>query len=384
MLTQEKEQKNSKKTVKFMQGNEACVEGAIAAGLSFYAGYPITPSTEIAERLSWRLPECGKIFIQMEDEIASMAAIIGASLGGAKAMTATSGPGFSLMQEGLGFAAMAEVPCLIVDVQRLGPSTGQPSSPSQGDVMQARWGTHGDHPIIALSPSSVKETFDLTIEAFNLAEIYRTPVILLMDEVIGHMRERIEIPPFNAIKRVERQAPNCAINEYAPFANCRSAIPPLANYGEGFRYHVTGLSHDKYGFPVVFPQEITPWFEYIFDKIDRDLDKIFKYQLYEEPGAKTLIISYGASARSSMAAQRLAKEQGLKVSFLKLLTIWPFNELFIKNLAEKYETILVPEMNLGQLILEIKRAAGDKATVKGINKSDGEMIPPEWILDKLG
>jgi 2-oxoglutarate ferredoxin oxidoreductase subunit alpha len=383
MLTQERESKKEQKIIKFMQGNEACAEGAMLAGLSFYAGYPITPSTEIAERLSWRLPEAGKIFIQMEDEIASIAAVIGASLGGAKAMTATSGPGFSLMQEGIGFAAMGEIPCVIVDVQRLGPSTGQPSSPSQGDVMQARWGTHGDHPIIALSPSSVKETFHLTIEAFNLAEIYRTPVILLMDEVVGHMREKVEIPAPEEVTIINRAIPTCPPEEYAPFANCGCTVPQLASYGEGYRYHVTGLSHDRFGFPVVFPKEITPWFDYVFAKINNNIDKIYKYELYEEEGAEVLIISYGASARSALAAQRLAREQGKKVSFLKLLTIWPFNDNFIRNLAEKYKLFLVPEMNLGQLILEIQRAVGDKVRVKGINKSDGEMIPPQWILNSL-
>ncbi|MGD1996619.1 MAG: 2-oxoacid:acceptor oxidoreductase subunit alpha, partial [Anaerolineae bacterium] len=278
-----------------MQGDEACAEGAIAAGCRFFAGYPITPATEIAEVLSRRLPQVGGVFIQMEDEIASIAAVIGASVGGAKAMTATSGPGFSLMQENLGYAAMTEVPCVIVDVQRLGPSTGRPTSPSQGDVMQARWGTHGDHPIIALCPSSVWETFELTMTAFNFAERYRTPVILLMDEVIGHMREGVELPDYDGVERVERSETLVPPEWYKPYEKFPSDVPPLIPFGEGYRYHITGLHHDERGYPTNRLDEVNPWLERIFRKITRSLSDIL---LYEEDGveeADTLVIAYGTT-----------------------------------------------------------------------------------------
>lgn len=362
-----------------MQGDEACAEGAIAVGCNFFAGYPITPATEIAEILSRRLPQVGGKFIQMEDEIASMAAIIGASVGGAKALTATSGPGISLMQENIGYAAIAEIPCVIVNVQRLGPSTGRPTSPSQGDVMQARWGTHGDHPIIALAPSSVRETFDLTIQAFNFAERYRTPVILLMDEVIGHMRERVVPPDPETIERVERPGTTVPPEWYKPYENYPADVPPMVPFGEGYRYHITGLYHDERGYPTNRLDEIHPWLERIFRKIERSLSDIL---LYEEDGvedAETLVIAYGSTARSARHAVEMARRHGRKVGFLRLKTIWPFAEEVVEHAAARLHNVVVAEMNLGQLVLEVERVIG-RHKVRRVLRGDGEIIRPTEIL----
>jgi len=366
-------------TARLMQGDEACAEGAIAAGCRFFAGYPITPATEIAEVLARRLPQVGGKFIQMEDEIGSIAAVIGASVGGAKAMTATSGPGFSLMQENIGYAAMAEIPCVIVDVQRLGPSTGRPTSPSQGDVMQARWGTHGDHPIIALSPSSVSETFDLTVQAFNFAERYRTPVILLMDEVIGHMRERVELPDLDTIELVERADTTVPPEWYKPYDNFPTDAPPLVPFGDGYRYHITGLHHDERGYPTNRLDEIQPWLERIFRKIDRGLSDILLYDGDGIEDAETLVIAYGATARSARHAVEMARERGRKVGFLKLKTLWPFAEEVVEHTAIRLHRVVVPEMNLGQLALEVERVLG-RHKVRRVNRADGEMIRPAEIL----
>ena len=366
-------------TARLMQGDEACAEGALAAGCRFYAAYPITPATEIAEILARRLPQVGGFFIQMEDEIASIAAVIGASVGGAKAMTATSGPGFSLMQENIGYAAMAEIPCLIVDVQRLGPSTGRPTSPSQGDVMQARWGTHGDHPIIALSPSSVRETFDLTVQAFNFAERYRTPVILLMDEVIGHMRERVELPDPATIVRAERAGTTVPPEWYKPYENLTTDVPPLVPFGEGYRYHITGLHHDERGYPTERQDEVEPWLERIFRKIERGLSDILLYDSDGVEDAETLVVAYGATARSARHAVELARGRGRKVGLLKLKTIWPFPEEVVEQAAERLHHVVVPEMNMGQLVLEVERVVG-RHKVRRVNRADGEMIQPAQIL----
>lgn len=366
-------------TVKLMQGDEACAEGAVAAGCRFFAGYPITPATEIAEVLSRRLPQVGGKFIQMEDELASIAAVTGASVGGAKAMTATSGPGFSLMQENIGYAAMTEIPCVIVDVQRLGPSTGRPTSPSQGDVMQARWGTHGDHPIIALSPSSVRDTFYLTVKAFNLAERYRTPVVVLMDEVIGHMREHVELPDYDTIEQVERNSTTVPPEWYKPFENCPTDVPPLVPFGQGYRYHITGLHHDERGYPTNLLDEVAPWLERIFRKIDRSLSDIL---LYEEDGiedADTLVIAYGATARSARHAVEVARERGRRVGFLELKTVWPFAEEVVEHAASRLHHVVVPEMNRGQLVLEVERVIG-RHKVRRVNRADGEMIRPTEIV----
>ena len=370
---------NAEPTARLMQGDEACAEGAIAAGCRFFAGYPITPATEIAEVLARRLPQVRGKFIQMEDEIASIAAVIGAAVGGAKAMTATSGPGFSLMQENIGYAAMAEIPCVIVDVQRLGPSTGRPTSPSQGDVMQARWGTHGDHPIIALCPSSVRETFDLAVQAFNFAERYRTPVIVLMDEVIGHMRERIELPDPSTIKQEQRPGTTVPPEWYKPYENFPVDVPPLVPFGEGYRYHITGLHHDERGYPTARLDEIQPWLERIFRKIDRSLSDILLYDHDGIEDAETLVIAYGATARSARYAIDKARERGRKVGFLKLKTIWPFADEVVEHAAARLHHVVVPEMNRGQVVLEVERVIG-RHKVRRVNRADGEMITPAEIL----
>jgi 2-oxoglutarate ferredoxin oxidoreductase subunit alpha len=362
-----------------MQGDEACAEGAIAAGCRFFAGYPITPATEIAEVLSRRLPQVGGKFIQMEDEIASIAAVIGGSVGGAKSMTATSGPGISLMQENIGYAAMGEIPCVIVNVQRLGPSTGRPTSPSQGDVMQARWGTHGDHPIIALSPSSVREAFDLTVRAFNFAERYRTPVIILMDEVIGHMRERIDLPDYEEIEKVERSSTTVPPEWYKPFENYPTDVPPLVPFGQGYRYHITGLHHDERGYPTNRLDEVQPWLERVFRKIDNSLSDILIYEADGIEDAETLVIAYGATARSAHHAVKRVRERGRRVGFLQLKTIWPFAEEVVEHAAARLHHVVVAELNRGQLALEVERVIG-RHKVRRVTRSDGEMIKPAEIV----
>jgi 2-oxoglutarate ferredoxin oxidoreductase subunit alpha len=361
-----------------MQGNEAIALGAVAAGCGFYAGYPITPSTEVAEVMARELPRLGGKFIQMEDEIASIAAIIGGSVGGLKAMTATSGPGFSLMQENIGYAAMAEIPCVIVNVQRLGPSTGQPTAASQGDVMQARWGTHGDHPIIALSPISVAQSFELAVKAFNLSEKYRTPVILLTDEIIGHMREPVELPVFESVEKIERVVADPP-STYKAFRNQPGDVPPLASFGMGYRYHITGLFHDEVGFPTQRLDEIDPWLERVNNKFNHHADDILLFQKDYQSGARTAILSYGASARTARHALKRLRAQGEKVSLLTIQTIWPFPEDAVQELADSVERIIVPEMNLGQLALEVERVAGRGKVVR-VNRANGEMLTPDMIL----
>ena len=368
-------------TIRLMQGNEVIALGAIAAGCRFYAGYPITPSTEVAEVIARELPRVGGKFIQMEDEIASMAAIIGGSVGGLKSMTATSGPGFSLMQENIGYAAMAEIPCVIVNVQRLGPSTGQPTAASQGDVMQARWGTHGDHPIIALSPLSVAQSFDLTVKAFNLSEKYRTPVILLTDEIIGHMREPVELPDPEAVERVERVVSDSP-STYKAFRNGPGDVPPMASFGMGYRYHITGLFHDEVGFPTQRLDEIDPWLERVNSKLDRHAGDIFLYQEDYQAGARIAILSYGASARTARHAMKQVRAAGGKVSLLTLQTIWPFPEAVVEELADSVDRIVVPEMNLGQLALEVERIAGRRKVVR-VDRANGEMVTPDMVVSAI-
>jgi len=375
-------------TVRLVQGNAACAEGALRAGCRFFAGYPITPSTEIAEILARELPRVGGKFIQMEDEIASLAAVIGASVGGLKSMTATSGPGFSLMQENLGYASAAEIPCVIVDVQRAGPSTGLPTAPAQGDVMQARWGTHGDHPIIALCPSSIPETYLLTIQAFNFSEQYRTPVILLMDEVIGHMREALDISALPIPEVVDRPGMDVPPEWYFPYDETPSDVPPLVSFGEGFRYHITGLIHDRAGFPTYRQDEINPWWRRFFAKINRNLDDIVLYSTdglegaAEYSRARTVVIAYGSTARAAAHAVQMARARRYKIGLLTLKTIWPFDEELIERLAGGAHRVIVPEMNLGQLALEVERVVGRSKVVR-VNRVDGELIPPQQILDAI-
>ncbi len=369
-----------KKNIKMMQGNRACAEAAIAAGCTFFAGYPITPSTEIAEVLSYQLPAVGGNFIQMEDEIASMGATIGAALGGAKSMTATSGPGFSLKQENLGFAVMAEIPCVIVNVQRGGPSTGLPTHAAQGDVMQARWGTHGDHPIIALSPTSVGETYDMTIRAFNLSEKYRTPVILLTDELVGHLTERIEIPDPSEYEIINREKPSAKPENYLPYQHTESMVPPMANFGEGYRYHVTGLVHDETGFPTNDSEKAAEMLARLNEKIEKNKDDIIEVEeLHVDDEMETLIIAYGSSARSAKRAVYTAREKGHKAGLLILKTIWPFPEKEIQEAVKNAKRIIVPELNLGQIAHEVEWAVNRSLPVVKINLINGESIKPSEI-----
>jgi 2-oxoglutarate ferredoxin oxidoreductase subunit alpha len=372
-----------KSKVRLMQGNEACVEGAIAVGMRFYAGYPITPSTEIAELSAEKLPLVGGRFMQMEDEIGGMAAVIGASLTGAKSMTATSGPGFSLKQENIGYAAIAEVPCVIVNVQRGGPSTGMPTSPAQSEVMQSRWGTHGDHPIIVLTPSSVRETFDLTVRAFNMAEKYRTPVILLMDEVIGHMREKVQLPDPSEIEIIDRKRPDCSSEEYLPYKPDEDLVPPMADFGTGYRYHVTGLVHDETGFPSNSTADADKLIRRLSNKIEMHRDEIVSWEEENTGDAEILILSYGCVARSAKAAMNMLRSKGIKVGIFRPITIWPFPEKRLKELAAKVKTIIVPEMNLGQLVLEVERVCACETKIERLNKVSCEIIYPEEIISKI-
>ena len=368
---------------KFIQGNEACVEGALYAGCRFYAGYPITPSTEIMEVMAARLPKIDGAFIQMEDEIASVCAIVGASLGGLKSMTATSGPGFSLMQEGLGYACMTEVPCVIVNVMRSGPSTGYPTGPSQSDVMQAKWGSHGDHPAIVLTPSSVQEILYETIRAFNLSETYRTPVIILYDEIIGHMREAVTLPLPGEVNVVERKKPNCPPSEYKPYDVKDGNVAPLAAYGEGYRFHVTGLYHAPDGFPTGSTKLIQESNERLIQKIEKDKEKIWKNEGFYLDDAEIGVFAYGVCAKSAKFAVKELRNKGIKVGLLRPLTIWPFPDDAVEEMAKKVHTIIVPEMNLGQLFHEVQRASKGKCDVEGIFKVDTEPIHPRQIMDAV-
>lgn len=372
-----------KKNIKLLQGNEACAEGALLAGVKFFAGYPITPSSEIAENMARKLPKIGGKFIQMEDEIASMAAVIGASIAGLKSLTATSGPGMCLKQENLGFAIINEIPCVVVNAQRGGPSTGSPTKPSQGDMMQARWGTHGDHPIIALAPSTVSEVLTLTIKAFNFSEKYRTPVILLLDEVIAHMREKVEIPAPEDVEVINRKKPTVPPEEYLPFKPGEDGVPSMANFGEGYRYHITGLIHNEKGLPTANPQEIDAFIRRLHNKILKNIKDIIINKKYSLDDAKIALIAYGSVARAAERTVKLAREEGLKVGLLKLLTIWPFCFEEVNRLAQKVDLIIVPEMNLGQMVLEVERASQGKCRVVPYGRVDGELINPIEILRKI-
>ncbi len=369
--------------VQFIQGNEACAEGAIFAGCNFFAGYPISPSSEIAEYMAYKLPRRRGVFIEMEDEIASMGAVIGASIAGAKAMTATSGPGFSLKQEHIGYACMAEVPCVIVDVMRGGPSTGAPTGPSQGDVMQARWGTHGDHPAVAIAPSTVEECFYETIRAFNISETFRNPVVLLLDEVIGHMREKIRTPRLSEITIKNRKKPTVTPEDYLPYKPAKNGVPLLANFGNGYMFHITGLDHDWSGFPTNNPRVIEDLINRLAKKIEMGNDEISRWEGYMLEDAETAVVAYGSVARSARLAANRARDYGKKVGLLKLITIWPFPTDQIKHQLNGVTRIVVPEMNLGQVVLEVERAVGGKADVVPINRVNTELISPDEILDGI-
>ncbi len=366
-----------------MQGNVAVAEGAIDAGCKFFAGYPITPSSEIAEQLSKRLPEIGGRFIQMEDEIAAMGAIIGASLGGWKSLTATSGPGFSLKQENIGYACITEVPVVIVNVMRGGPSTGLPTLPAQSDVMQARWGTHGDHPIIVLVPASVTESYYMTIQAFNMSERYRTPVILLLDEIIGHVHERVDLPDPETLEIINRKKPTEPPEEYLPYRIDDSLIPAMANFGDGYRYHVTGLVHDETGFPTNNTEEIDAMLTRLNSKLDKYMDEIIDFEETNMGDAEIGIVTYGSSARSSKNALLKARDAGIPVGMLRIKTLWPFPTDRIAKFSEQVSNIIVPELNLGQIAHEVEHAVAGKAKVHKVNKITGDPINPLEILEKI-
>ncbi len=367
--------------IRLMQGNEACVEGAIAAGMRFFAGYPITPSTEVAEGCSVRLPQVGGRFIQMEDEIASIAAIIGGSAAGVKSMTATSGPGFSLMQENIGYAAMAEVPVVIVDVQRNGPSTGRPTSPAQADYMQAKWGTHGDHPVIAVSPSSVSETYRLMVRAFNLSEKYRVPVIVLMDEIIGHLREGIEIPAEGELEIVDRKHSD-ARGYYRECFHVGEGewVPAMEPFGEGQRYNITGLTHDESGFPTNDPGKANSLMRRLLDKVEANRADIEQTELYRMEDAEKAIVCFGGTARAAMEAIEAMRGKGEKVGMIRPVTVWPFPADLVREQAKKLKKIVVAEHSDGQMLLEVDRAVRGACPIAFVGNINGTMIRPEEIV----
>ena len=350
-----------KRQVKLLQGNEACAMAAITAGVRFFAGYPITPATEIAEIMARELPKEGGIFIQMEDEIASMAAVIGASIGGVKALTATSGPGFTLKQENLGYAAMVQIPCVVVNVQRGGPSTGMPTLPAQMDVMQSRWGTHGDHPIIVLSPSTVYEYYMLTIKAVNFSEMLRTPVIILSDAVIGHLREKVILPDISEIEIVERKKVTVSPEEFSPFKPDDDDVPPFVTYGKGYRYHMTSNNYDEGGFPATNNHQVADvLLRRLHNKIEKRRAEIIMTEEIMMDDAEVAVFAYGCTARSAYSAVEIARAQGLRVGLIKALTLWPFPREVIEKYSDKVQSIIVPEMNMGQLVGEVERVIRDK------------------------
>ncbi|MDD4687467.1 MAG: 2-oxoacid:acceptor oxidoreductase subunit alpha [Candidatus Cloacimonetes bacterium] len=373
-----------RKTV-IMQGNEAVAYGALDAGVNFFAGYPITPSTEIAEILAAELPKRGGTFIQMEDEIASICAITGASLAGAKSLTATSGPGFSLMQEGIGFAKITETPCVVVNVQRMGPSTGMPTSPAQGDIMQSRWGSHGDSPAIVLYPDSVKESYELTIRSVNLSEKYRTCVILLLDEVLGHMRESVRLPDIANARVINRIKPTVPPHWYKHYDENQKYLSPLASYGDGYRFHVTGLTHDAHGFPTNKSTEAGEMMERLRKKISYNIRDLVQIESHEMDDARIAIFAAGITARAAKAAIAMARHEGIKVGLLRPLTIWPFPDDAVRKMLRDVETVIVPELNQGQLIHEIRRLTKDKSDsdVLTIQRVNGQLITPNDILRKI-
>ena len=372
------------KKIRFVQGNEACVEGALYAGLDFYAGYPITPSTEIAELLSERLPESGGKFIQMEDEIASMCAIIGASLTGKKVMTATSGPGFSLKQEAIGYACMAEIPCVIANVQRGGPSTGNPTHVSQGDINQARWGTHGDHAIIALTASNHQDVFKMTVDAFNMAETYRTPVILLFDEVVGHMREKLIIPETGEVEIVDRLRTSVAKDvDYHPYLPREDGRLPMSDFGGEHRYNVTGLFHDMWGFPSNNPSVVSGLLRHLVDKIENNVQAITRYKEHCMEDAEYILVSYGSSARSAIHLAESRRSKGEKIGVLELQSLWPFPSELVKEKCANAKAVLVVEMNMGQVLTQVKAAVRNPDRVFLVNRIDGKLITPSDIKQLL-
>ncbi|MBV5340541.1 MAG: 2-oxoacid:acceptor oxidoreductase subunit alpha [Deltaproteobacteria bacterium] len=371
------------KKVAFIQGNEAGAYGALYAGCTFFGGYPITPSTEVAEVMSVELPKIGGKFIQMEDEIGAMAAVLGASLAGAKALTATSGPGLSLKQELIGYGCIAEIPCVIFNVMRGGPSTGMPTGPSQSDVMCAKWGTHGDHPAICLVPASVQETFEEVIRAFNLSEKYRTPVMIMPDEIIAHMRERVVFPEPGEIEVVPRKSPTVPAEQYKPYDISFGDVPPLASFGSGYKFHVTGLNKMQDGFPTTKADIVQAEEERQVRKVNANVDDIVTFEEYLLDDAEVAVVAYGSTSRSARYAVNIAREQGIKAGMFRIKTFWPFPDKQIKALAGKVKGIVIPEMNLGMCSLELERCAQGQVPVLGIFRVDGEPINPDQILEKI-
>ncbi len=370
--------------LKFVQGNEACVEGALYAGLDFFAGYPITPSTEIMEHLASRLPRRGGKFIQMEDEIASMCAIIGASLTGRKVMTATSGPGFSLKQEALGFAIMAEIPCVIVNVQRGGPSTGNPTHVSQGDVNQARWGVHGDHAIVTLTASNNQDVFTMAVNAFNIAETYRTPVILLFDEVVGHLREKLVVPEKGKIPLVKRLRTSVKEGiDYHPYLPREDGRLPMSDFGDVHRYNVTGLYHDMWGFPTDDPAIVKGLQRHLVDKIENNAHRMQYHKEFFIKDAECILISYGSAARSALHVVKNRRFRGEKLGLIELQTLWPFPSQMIRDKCRHAHYLLVVEMNMGQILKEVKNAVHSPEKVFLANQIDGKLISDNDIRNIL-
>jgi len=369
----------------FMQGDIACAEGAICAGCRFFAGYPITPATEVAQRMSERLPLVGGIYIQMEDELASMNAVLGASWAGAKAMTSTSGPGFSLMMENLGLGVMMETPCVLVNVQRGGPSTGLPTLVSQGDMMQARWGSHGDYAIIALAPSSPQELFDLTIHAFNLAEVYRTPVLVMTDAEVGHMTEKVVIPQPEEIEVVSRRKPSVPPEEYWPYrVEPGELVPPMVVAGDGYRIHTTGLTHDERGYPAT-ADDVAQWplVQRLIDKIEKNKQDIVMLEEDSLDDAEVVVVSYGIAARTAIWPIQMAREEGIRVGMLRLVTVWPFADGRIRELAGQVKAMVVPEINMGQIVREVERCAAGRAEITLVPHPGGGIHDPLRVLNAI-
>ncbi len=363
----------------YLDGDFACGEGAMAAGCRFVAGYPITPSTEVVERIARRFPMMGGTFIQMEDELASMAAVVGAAWSGTKTMTVTSGPGFSLMMENIGLAAMMETPCVVVNVQRGGPSTGLPTMVGQADMMQARWGSHGDYEIIAICPRSPQEAFDLTIDAFNLAETYRVPVLIMMDECVGHMTEKVVIPPADQIEIVPRRLTTKPPGEYLPYHVNGGSIPEFARAGDGYRFHTTGLTHDERGYPMMTVECQEVCVRRLIDKIKNNVDRIVRFEEEETEGADVVVVSYGITSRVARMGVDLARKQGVKVGIIRLIVVWPFPEKRIRELAGKVKGFVVPEINYGQIVLEVERCAAGKAKALVVPHGGGGVHDPNDI-----
>ena len=370
-------------TEHFIMGDVACAEAAIASGCRFFAGYPITPATEIAERMAKRLPQVRGVYIQMEDELASMAAVLGASWGGLKSMTATSGPGFSLMMENIGLGIVMEVPCVVVNVQRAGPSTGLPTLCAQGDMMQARWGSHGHYEIIALSAGSPQELFDVTIKAFNLSEKYRLPVLIMTDEVVGHMTEKVIIPPSNRIEIYPRRITKLPPEEYLPYLPDEDMVAPMVGVGEGYHIHSTGLTHDKRGYPVISAPVQKEMIDRLVYKIRNNVDDIVEYQEIETADAEIIIVAYGISVRPALKALELAREKGIRCGMLKLTTIWPFAEKKIMELASQVKGFVVPEINYGQISLEVERCSAGHAKTILVKHAGGAIFNPDEILEAV-